>query len=272
MHLDRIRIHMNKLFLFSFLWLILSGGTAGNGYRTIPFDSFAEGEEAIYRVHYGFITAGEATMRIDNRIYRVNNRPCYKIDIIGRTTGLADKLFDVNDTWGTYLDTAAVVPHKAYRYIREGGYRKNEVVNFKQLEKKVLVNRLDKANEKIKRIDEYEVPRNVQDMVSGYYYLRTLDYTRYHEGDTIKVDAFFDDTVFNFNVRFLGKEQLTTTFGTLPALVLQPVMPANKIFEGENPIRVWISDDKYKIPLKIKANMVVGSVEVDIKKFRKSSD
>jgi hypothetical protein len=269
MHLD-IKLPMNRILLFTFLWIMLSAGTAENDYRTIPFESFAEGEEVSYRVHYGFITAGEAVMRIDNRIHRLNDRPCYKIDVFGKTTGLANKLFGVNNNWGTYLDTAAVVPHKAYRYIREGGYRKNEVVNFEQLNKRVRVNRLNKSNEKIKKIDEYEVPHNVQDMVSGYYFLRTLDYTKYREGDVIKVDAFFDDTVFNFSVRFMGREELKTKLGTYQAIVLKPVMPENKIFEGEDPITVWISDDKYKIPLKIEANMVVGSVDVDIKDFRKA--
>lgn len=262
---------MSKLFLFTFLGFILSAGTGGNDYRNIAFDSFGEGEVARYRVHYGFITAGEAVMRIDSQIHEVNKRPCYKIDVFGRTTGLADKIFGVKNNWGTYLDTAAVVPHKAYRYIREGSYRRNEIVHFEQLEKQVRVNRIDKANQKIKRIDRYEVPANVQDLVSGYYFLRTLDYTQYQEGDIIKVDAFFDDEVFNFEMRFLGREDLKTRLGEQKAVVLQPIMPDNKIFSGKDAIRVWISDDKHKIPLKIKAEMVVGSVELDIKEFKKGS-
>lgn len=260
---------MNKFVVFVFLGCILSAGTAGSDYRQIAFDSFAEGEVIRYRVHYGFITAGEAVMRIDSQIHEVNKRPCYKIDVFGRTTGLANKIFGVKNNWGTYLDTAAVVPHKAYRYIREGSYRRNEIVNFEQLEKQVRVNRIDKANQEIKRIDKYEVPANVQDLVSGYYFLRTLDYTQYQEGDIIRIDAFFDDEVFNFKLRFLGRESLKTPLGEHKAIVLQPLMPDNKIFSGKDAIRVWISDDKYKIPLKIKAEMVVGSVEVDIKEFEK---
>ena len=263
---------MNKLVvLLLFVGFIISGSGQENGYRTIPLDSFGEGEKIVYRVHYGFITAGEATMVVDNQIHKLNNRPCYKIDIFGRTTGFADKVYGVKDNWGTFLDTAAIVPHKFYRYIEEGDYRKNEVVNFDQLRKKAVVNRLDKKTRKIKDVQEFKVPGNVQDMVSGYYYLRTLNYNKLKEGQIIEVDAFFDDELYDFRVRFLGREEIKTKLGTQRAVVLQPIMPETEIFSGENPIKVWISDDKAKIPLKIKASMVVGSIEIDIKDYQESS-
>ena len=46
-------------------------------------------------------------------------------------------------------------------------------------------------------------------------------------------------------------------------------MPENKLFDGENSIKVWLSDDINKVPLKIRANMFVGAVEVDITDFKK---
>ena len=263
--------NMNKLILLLFLGFVLSGSGQKDGYRTIPINSFGEGEKIIYRVHYGFITAGEATMVVDHKIHTLNDRACYKIDVFGRTSGLADKLFGVKDNWGTFLDTAAIVPHKFYRYIQEGSYRKNEVVDFDQLSKRAVVNKLHKETRKIKEVKEFEVPGNVQDMVSGYYFLRTLDYDNLKNGQVIKVDAFFDDEVYDFKVRFLGREEIKTKLGIINAVVLQPIMPETKIFSGKDPIKVWISDDKAKIPLKIEANMMVGSVEIDIKEYKEAS-
>lgn len=259
---------MNKLLLLLFLGFLISAGIPQNGYRTVTTSSFDEGERLTYRVHYGFITAGEATMVVDDKIHELNSRACYKIDVFGRTSGIADKIFGVNNNWGTFLDTAAIVPHKFYRYIEEGNYRKNEVVNFDQLSKKALVNKLEKKSRKVKEVIEYDTPKNVQDMVSGYYYLRTLDYKKLKEGQIIKVNAFFDEEVYDFKVRFVGREKIDTKLGIINAVVLQPIMPETKIFSGPDPIKVWISDDTNKIPLKIKASMVVGSVEIDIKDFK----
>ncbi len=263
---------MNKLLLLLFLGFILTGSSAvTNGYRRIPLESFAQGEVIKYRVHYGFLTAGEATMVVDNKIHKLNDRACYKIDVFGRTSGLADKLYGVDDNWGTFLDTSAVIPHKFYRYIKEGNYRKNEVINFDQLERRALLNKLDKHTSELKEVEEFEVPKNVQDMVSGYYFLRTLDFTRLKKGQVIKVDAFFDGETYNFKIRFLGREEVKTKIGNKTAVVLQPIMPENKVFSGEDPITVWISDDEHKIPLRIRANMFIGGVEVDIKEYTEGS-
>jgi hypothetical protein len=41
-------------------------------------------------------------------------------------------------------------------------------------------------------------------------------------------------------------------------------MPENKLFKGAHPIRMWISDDQNRIPLKIEAELLLGSVDLDI--------
>jgi len=66
----------------------------------------------------------------------------------------------------------------------------------------------------------------------------------------------------------LRKEKLKTKLGLIDALVLEPVMPENKLFDGGEAIKVWLSDDKNRIPLKIKAEMFIGAVEVDIKSYQ----
>ena len=260
---------MKKLIpIFLLPFILMSAGTS-NGYRTLPSNAFGAGEKITYRVHYGFVTAGEAELLIDKKIHMINNRPSYRIDIKGRTTGLADKLYNVKDNWGTYMDTAAVVPHRFYRHIREGKYRKNEVVNFHQLNKKAVVHRYSKDGKELESSETYEVPVYVQDLVSGYYYMRTLDYTNVKPGEILKVQAFFDDEVYDFKVRFIGREKVKTELGRLDALVMAPILPENSLFKGDNAVKLWLSDDQHKIPLKIKADMLVGAIEVDIRNFDK---
>lgn len=260
---------MNKLLPLIFLCILFSGySPSGGEYRSIPLESFAQGEVLKYRVHYGFMTAGEAVMVVDKEIHNLNKRPCYKIDVFGRTTGMADNLFGVEDNWGTFLDTAAVLPHRSYRFIKEGRYRKNEIVQFDQLARKALVKKLKKDSKKVEEVKSYEVPQNVQDIVSGYYFLRTMDYSKVKKGEILSIDAFFDEEVFDFNVRFVGREEIKTKLGKKQAIVLQPLLPENSLFEGKDPIQVWLSDDKHRIPLKIRANMFVGALEIDIKEYQ----
>ena len=76
--------------------------------------------------------------------------------------------------------------------------------------------------------------------------------------------GFLEDSTYHLKVRYLGPEKLKTKFGVINAFAIEPIMPKNKLFRGENSIKGWFSDDKYKIPLKIKAEMFVGAVEIDI--------
>jgi hypothetical protein len=260
----------NWLLILLPILLISAGTEPNNNYREWPCDAFGPGEKIKYRVHYGFITAGEAELAVDKKIHTLNGRPCYKIDVTGRTTGLADKLYDVKDVWGTYLDTGAVVPHRFYRYIKENSYRKNEVVDFQQLNNRAVVNEMaDNNKRKVEKTQAFEVPQHVQDLVSGYYYFRTIDFNKYKKGDVIKLDAFFDDEIYNFNIRYDGKERIKTELGKVDAIVLTPHMPDNELFDGKESIQIWLSDDEVKIPLKIKAKMFIGAIEVDIEEFSK---
>ncbi len=227
--------------------------------------SFSKGEHLEFRVHYGMVNAGEAIMEIDEDPVVMGDNVCYKIDIFGTSTGMFDFFIRVRDNWGTYFDTTQFIPRRFYRYIEEGKYRKNEIVDFDHEANVATVSRLGKKTKTLKKKVNFDVPENCQDMVSGYYFLRTLDYTDMPEGHVLNLKGFFDDDVYDFKVRFTGREVLKTKIGKINTLVFTPIMPENSLFDGEDSIQIWLSDDKNKVPIKVKAKMFIGAVEIDIK-------
>ncbi len=258
---------LTTLILLSFT-LIISSSSGQDRYRYIENDSFGKGEILKFRVHWKFVNAAEATMEISDTHYNVNGRPCYKIDVYGKTVGLVDVAIRIRDQWGAYVDTASILPQKAYRYMEEGKYRKNEMINFNHSKDVATVLRLDKETRKLKEKEEFEVPNNVLDIVGGYYFLRTIDYSQYKAGDMIEMKGFFDDEVYDIYVKFLGREEVKTKLGTFNSIVIAPILPDNNFFSGDDPVRVWISDDLNKVPLKIKAELGVGALEIDIKEMK----
>ncbi|MEM6360685.1 MAG: DUF3108 domain-containing protein [Bacteroidota bacterium] len=251
------------------IFLTLSGIHQYEIDRSVGNTSFFKGEVLSYKVHYGFINAATATMTISDELHQIEGSNCYKIEVYGRSVGMFDLFLRIRDTWGTYLDSSALVTRKFYRKIEEGKYRKHEIVEFDQDSNIARVRTFDKKKKLWKPIEVFNTPEYVQDLVSGYYYLRTFDFSSLQEGDFIKIAAFFDDEVYDFSIRFDGRETIKTKLGKIRSLALTPVMPENKLFDGENSIKVWLSDDINKVPLKIRANMFVGAVEVDITDFKK---
>lgn len=240
----------------------LSGFVAKESLRIIPNESFSAGELLKYKIHYGPITAAEAVIDIAPNLHRINDRPTYKATVYGRTTNSFDLFVRIRDTWQSYIDTAAILPQRSFRNIEEGNYRKRETVDFNHFTNMAQVESSKK--DKNKKQSAHKIPHGAQDIVSGFYFLRTLDYDSYQVGDKFSIKGFFDEETFDMVVTYQGRETVNTKSGTYKAIKLVPRMPKNKIFKGEDAITVYLSDDKNKIPVMISANMFVGSVKVDL--------
>jgi len=229
--------------------------------RIVPNKSFGVGEKVEYRVHYGFINAAEARVEIAKNITIVNNRPCYKINATGRTVGPFDLISRVRDNWRSYVDTSAILPHVFYQSIQENKYRKEETVTFNHARDQAVSNIKDESK-------TYNVPNNIHDIISGYFFLRTINFDKIPEGDVIEVPTFFGGEVYKLRVRYVGKDVIKTKFGKTRVLRLNPLIPDNKLFKGEGAMRLWISDDSNKIPLKVEVELVIGSLEMDLKSYK----
>ncbi|WP_260625815.1 DUF3108 domain-containing protein [Hymenobacter sediminicola] len=262
---------MNRRWLLSTLLVLpamsLLAFGPSDSLRSIPNHSFTSGEVLQYKVHYGLINAAEATIEVSDDLHRINERPCYKATVTGRTTGSFDFFLRIRDTWRSYIDTTSILPQKFFRNIEENHYRKKETVDFDHIKDVAEVEKRGKDKDDVKR-GTYKVPDNVQDLVSGFYYLRTLNYDQRRIGEVIRVQGFFDEDVFTMDVMYKGRETVTTKAGTIRAIKLVPKMPSNKLFKGENAISVYLSDDRNKVPVLIQAELFVGAVKVDMYKYR----
>ncbi|QNF35711.1 DUF3108 domain-containing protein [Adhaeribacter swui] len=220
---------------------------------------FGTGEVLKYKVHYGLINAAEAEIEIAPEIHHVNNRPCYRANVFGKTVGSFDFFLRIRDTWRSFIDTSLIVPQKYYRNVEEGKYRKKENVTFNHNSKTALV--------ETKQTLTLKIPDRVQDVVSGFYYLRTLDFDRYRPGDVIRMKGYFYKKIYDMQVVYKGRETIDTKAGTFKAFKLVPKMPSTDLFAGESSVSVYLSDDKNKVPVLIKANLLVGAVKVDLYEY-----
>jgi hypothetical protein len=231
-------------------------------YRRVDSVKFSRGEKLTYLIHYGFLNAGEAEVILDDKIHTINDRPCYRVDIHGKTIGVFGLTMKVDDNWRSFIDTSAIIPQRFYRNIKENSYRKEETVYFNHQKGEAIVKHT--TGDGPQKTDQYKIPRYVQDMVSGYYYLRTLDFDKIKVRDTLTVEGFFEDKVYNLEIVYLGKERLSTKFGKIQTAVISPVMPENQLFAGRDAIKMWISDDENRVPVRVEFAMFLGAFSLDL--------
>jgi hypothetical protein len=258
--MDRINYSILAFLVLTVGITLVSNRTA-ESYRVVQNNSFSTGEKVEYRVHYGFINAAEARVEVGKSVVNVNNRPCYRVNVFGRTVGPFDFISKVRDTWRSYIDTSAILPQMFSQSIQENSYRKEETVIFNHND--------DMAHSTLR--DEkksFKVPNNVHDIVSGYYFLRTIDFSELTEGDVVEVPTFFNQEVYKLKVKYRGKDVIKTKFGRMKVLRVTPLIPDNKLFKGENSMKIWVSDDENKIPVKVQVELWIGSIEMDLKSFK----
>ncbi len=226
---------------------------------------FMMGEQINMVASIGFIRAAEATLTVDPQAHRINGKPTWKLVVTANTVGMFDIFSKLRDQWGSYYDTSALVPRQFYRYLREGRFRRNEILYFDHENDSVNVRSLDQVTREPVKDSLYVLPKNAQDMVSGYYYIRSVDFTQLKKGDMIQFNTFYDNKDKPFRVKYLGTDVIRTKLGKLRAYVLVPMLEKDALFEEDNTIKIWLSADKNKIPLQVKAKIYVGYLTLEAK-------
>ncbi len=225
-------------------------------------DAYDVGEWFKFRIHYGFVNAGYATLEVKESV--LNTKKVFHVVGKGYTTGMSKFFFNVDDTYESFIDKETRNPDQFIRKINEGGYKIDQQGFFNQAANQILV-----KDYKYKTEKTIVIPSNSQDIISTFYYLRNhpkID--KIKPGESIAIDMFFDDESTKFKLKFIGREDISTKFGTVPTMVFRPLVQSGRIFKEQESLTVWISDDDNKLPIRIKAELTVGSIKADIDAFK----
>jgi len=224
--------------------------------------AYADGEWFKFRVHYGFLTAGYATLETKGTTFK--GKEVFHVKGFGETVGVSKWFFKVKDDYQSYIDREKDIPYFFIRKIDEGGYTKNQEIEFNHNSNTATVN-----DKKHNEISKFEFPDGTQDMISAFYYLRNrLDVKNIKKGEVIEINMFFDNENYKFRLKFLGREVLDTTFGKVPSLIFRPYVQSGRVFREKESLTVWVSDDDNKIPLLVKADLAVGSLKATLIQFK----
>ena len=216
--------------------------------------AFKAGEILTYRMHYGIINAGAAVLEVKPDVLNINGRSVYHIVGTGYTTGSADWFFKVRDRYETYMDKDALLPWLFVRRVDEGGFKFSQDYKFNHYTKKVDIGNNQK----------YDIPVGIQDMVSAFYSVRSLDLSNAKPGDLFTLDCFLDKEIWPLKIKFIGKEIIETDLGKFRCLKFRPIVQKGRVFKKEEDLNVWISDDNNHIVMRAKADVIIGSVKMDI--------
>lgn len=249
----------NIIFVSIFFPLLLVGQSE---MRVVRNDAFQPGEYLKYRVYYdswmtSWMTAGYGTMTVTESEKVFDGRETYRLEVIGKSAGLFNLFFKVDDRFVSYVDKDAFLPREFYRQTREGSFSMDESIIYDY----------EKNTAKSER-KETSIPEGVLDVVSSFYYMRTFEFDTAEAGDEYYINFIMDDSIYRSRVIFLGRENVETEMGVFPCLKLKPQIAMGNTFQDPYPMVLWVTDDRNKIPILGRSGVYVGSVTMELVEHR----
>ncbi len=227
------------------------------------FDNINSGEQLNYRIHYGFLNAGTATLTTLKTSFQ--GQPHFYVKGYGKTTGAVRAFFKVEDNYESFINLKTGLPSYYVRNVREGSYRQHFQTVFNHDDQTlILTDKKTPANgsKVIKSV------KGVQDMLSAFYYLRSMDSSDFKVGSVKNLNVWIDDEMFPFQLKIEGTEDVDTKYGTINCLKVTPMVKSGRVFKEKEGVTLWISNDKNLVPIAIKAELAVGSLKASLDDYK----
>ena len=213
--------------------------------NTIPL---IDGESCSYRIHYGFINAGEAKYIASKKGEEI------KIVLQGSSNSFTDLFFKIRDRYESRINSQSLLPSYFKRDIIEDNYKINQLYFFNH-----------KKNTAKTQKGEYSIKSKTQDMLSAIFFGRSLSSNFLKRKDPFFINLFIDEKNYKMKIRYLGSEILNTELGKIRCIKLKPTVIVGRVFNKPDDLTIWVSDDKNHLLIRLEMNILVGGIKADIK-------
>jgi hypothetical protein len=234
-------------------------------------NAFKLGEMLTFKIRYGIIRAGTATMSVKAE-RELNNRSVYYILTTAKSAAGFNWIYKVEDMVVSYLDKEGLFSWKFEKRLREGKYKADLFVDYDPFQALANVTFIRYHEDmKIKKKENYQVKTTpfILDILASFYYVRTQEL---QVGKSIFLTNHDKKKVNNLEVKVYKKEIIEVNAGKFNCFVVEPLLFGEGIFKQKGRLKVWLTDDQYKIPVQMKSAVLVGNITTELEKIEGISD
>ena len=218
---------------------------------TPHIDAFFPGESLTYDISWSrMISAGNATMEVKEEKLP-DGRDGLKFVVTGRSVGLLDKVYPVNDSVESIFDPQTR-ESISYR-LREsyGGKKRRRDLAFDHT-RNIVVNRLNDDP-----AETLAVPEHVKDGLSMLYFLRTRE--DFIVGKIFTIEVHDSSKNWSVEIHTLGRERLKTPMGEFETIKVKTYPKYQGAFMNKGEVFIWLTDDNRRVPVLMKSKLAFGS-------------
>lgn len=226
---------------------------ADDSLRTANNDAFGPGESFEFSIGYGLVEAGTARMEVKGAV-TVEGRPALHIVSTATSNRFFDGFYRVRDTVSTWMDAQGLFPWRFEQHQREGDYVRQQEIRFDP-----------RASVVHFRDEQFETPRYIQDILSAFYYVRTLALA---PGDTVELPHWSERKFYTLRVIVHDVEAIETEAGEFDCVKLEPMLASEGLFRHEGKVFIWVTNDRLHMPVLVRSRLMVGAIEAELVAYR----
>ncbi len=233
----------NKIFLTIILSVLM-----GNIF------SFNFNEQLKFKIKYGIISAGEATLSVkDSVMYK--GKKCVKFISTTRTNSSFDHIFKVRDFTESTWDPEKKISYKYSKKLNEGKYHQYRIHLYYQNIKASYYLRYSFKKNKFKQT-RMDIPGNTQDVLSAFYSVREK---KLIPGKKIVVNVTVDGVNYPATILVHKIVKLKTIYGKIECIPIEPLLQSEAVFKQNGKILIYLTNDDYKLPVLLESKVIFGS-------------
>lgn len=222
-------------------------------------------EQLHYKVTYkwGLIhkQAGTATLSLRN------TRSGYKATLTAKSDPWADRIYRLRDTLHSTMSHHDMLPMRYERIAHEKGSYARDIVEFSRKGNlftghATRYRRGSDTDSPLKQAaTTLEAEGPTVDLLSSFYYLRTIDFTHMKAGDKLTLNIFSGKRKELLHITYKGQDDVKLDDIAYPAYHLEFTFTSDGKKKTSGNINAWISADNLRIPLKLEGSLPVGKVQ-----------
>ncbi|OPX24894.1 MAG: hypothetical protein B1H05_04480 [Candidatus Cloacimonas sp. 4484_140] len=220
--------------------------------------SFKIGEKLIYSTNFGIINAGTFTMSLEDG-GKIMGHPCYLIKTLSRTNPVFDLVYKIRDETESYWDKDQFVVRKFIKRISEGSWKQYRIHYYFPEDTTYYYVTYKKGGQTKKQSTSLVDP---QDTYTIIYWVRLQEFD---VGDTLHLNISLDGDNHPIKLLVEKKEILNTVFGEKECFKIIPIIPEVSQKRTTIVMDIWVTDDEYKIPVKLVIDIKYGSFTLMLK-------
>jgi len=215
---------------------------------------FQVGEILIFQVEWLFLDAGRVTATIPEKI-KENGRELLHFTLHTETTNLLDDIWTMDDWFHSYWDINERATRKFTVKIRESTYKKDKLILFD------IENGIATVTKNSDEPKEIPLKRGAQDFFTAGHMSRTLPLKK---GGDYRYPVFEDDKNYDAQIVVVKKETIEIMGGKIDTILIHPKISFEGAFHSKGTLHVWLSDDEYRAPVKLKLYTLFGAVDITL--------